>query len=408
MPALKSPTAMLPPLARLHEYARAQIECALHDLEMLYFPGPAPALNTISLSLPKHALHPVHRLKRLDGPPDSGYASAEDDDENEDDTILDVVVSPRDDCADELDVDADMLRTDAYERSFAVKWLTGFISRSDTWSAAGGSDAASTEEECLETVDAACTLLARFSRNTESPEDEAPPHITRQFSFPRAPTDNEPPVTVELNDAPLSQTDHTSVGLQSWAASIILATRLCASPASASAFRARRVLELGAGTGLLSIAAAKLGAASVVATDYHADVLANLRRNVSAPANACATPIDVCALDWEAPGAFGGGGEFDVLLAADVIYDPLHAVWIKACVERFLRRSPESVFWLAIPVRETGRHGGLAGTVDAVFGVRREGGLVIRSRDEVGRIDGVGRADESGYRVFEVRWDVLI
>jgi hypothetical protein len=103
------------------------------------------------------------------------------------------------------------------------------------------------------------------------------------------------PVEVELNDAPLVSEDHTSVGLQSWASSILLAERLCANPGKFSLDlttrgRGLRLLELGAGTGLLSITVAKILASGqvrtpglppiIVATDFHPDVLANLQRNV--------------------------------------------------------------------------------------------------------------------------------
>lgn len=67
-----------------------------------------------------------------------------------------------------------------------------------------------------------------------------------------------------------------------------------------------RILELGAGTGLLSIVVGKLlqqtddrANSTVVATDYHPNVLSNLSLNVGA--NFSCSPVDVHVLDWEHP-----------------------------------------------------------------------------------------------------------
>ena len=70
-----------------------------------------------------------------------------------------------------------------------------------------------------------------------------------------------------------------------------------------------------------------------------------------------------------------------------------------------------SVFWLAMPFRSAGRHEGMERTVqDAFSGVGSKRGhgdgwrLTVVRRDEIGRQDRVGRADEGGYVLFEIRW----
>ncbi|KAI9512897.1 hypothetical protein F5148DRAFT_1279400 [Russula earlei] len=176
------------------------------------------------------------------------YASAEEDED---------LVSPLDD-----------LRADEFERAFAIKWLIGFTSRSDLW---------------------------MFS----VPEPEIKAYTCA--------------VDEAASDAPLLSEDHTSVGLQSWASSILLAERLCAHPRKFNlvAVTTRgvglRVLELGAGTGLVSIAVARIAASGqcrtsppfIVATDFHPDVLANFQRNVDANGNT--QSIIVRELDWSRP-----------------------------------------------------------------------------------------------------------
>jgi len=245
-----------------------------------------------------------------------------------------------------------------------------------------------------------------------------------------------------LNDAPLSKEDHTSVGLQSWGSSILLAERICLQPflfsltaSTNTDGRPLRILELGAGTGMLSIAAAKILNSSnpptpseIIATDYHPEVLDNLAKNVATnfPKDPT-TAITIKRLDWEVPHYTKPlDRPFDVILAADVIYHPEHARWIKQCVEKLLVRPSHTsvssnrggggIFWLIIPVRSTGRHEGLDQTVDALFptfirehveeetGNDSEPQLAILQKEEVGRQSNVGRADEGSYKLFKIGW----
>lgn len=398
------PTSSLPPLARLSSYSTDDIDQALQNLQAIYATPPLPSLPSPAKSLPKHLIHDTTV-------PDSGYASEED-------------TGPADcdnDAGGEEAFDLDVLRSDTFEREHAVRWLTAFAARSDAWVCALPAE----EDTRAALVDAAASLLASFSAADSDSCDSPDDGLTREFTFPSA----GGAVTVVLNDAPLSTTDHTSVGLQSWGSAIVFAERMCASPRTFSLDRAAlpdpargiRVLELGAGTGLLSLAAAKLLARSapppcIVATDYHPSVLANLRANVATNFPAAPGAVHVHALDWQAPapGAPPLDAPFDVVLAADVVYHPAHAAWIKACVARVLRRPAPArrdaggVFWLIIPVRATGRHAGMGATVEAVFPTRASGEdgeeLVIRSAESIGKHSGIGRADEGGYTLFEIGW----
>ena len=58
-------------------------------------------------------------------------------------------------------------------------------------------------------------------------------------------------------------------------------TRLCLSLLQSSEVYGRRVIDVGTGSGVLAIAAAKLGASSVVAFDEDPDALRNARENVA-------------------------------------------------------------------------------------------------------------------------------
>lgn len=381
-----SPTASLPPLNRLSNCSLIQVVDALTNLRTLYFPSPLMESLRVQKNTKPHALHD-------NSAPDSGYASAEEDDDK-DDLFLD---------DDEGNEALELLRADAFGRAFAIKWLIGFIARSDAWI----SSAPEKETEAYAcAVDEAASILALFT----GPEPEQA--ITRKFSFQAS---DGRPIEIELNDAPLLSEDHTSVGLQSWASSILLAERLCPNPDKfgLDGGEGLRVLELGAGTGLLSITLARIVASGqvhriprpfIVATDFHPDVLANLQRNVDT--NGDTQSILVRELDWSRPnvGVAPFDRPFDVILAADVVYEPPHASWIASCVTKLLAR-PAGVLWMIIALRSGGRHEGLSSTVVEAF-FHEEGGarLCILEQDTLRRIDGHGRADETGYELFKIGW----
>ncbi|KAI9569417.1 hypothetical protein HD554DRAFT_2090888 [Boletus coccyginus] len=311
---------------------------------------------------------------------------------------------------------------------FSLNSLTDLVPPCDAWICRTLSD--EEQEARMANLEEASRLLARFAGD-DIPEEA----LTRTFVFPfRMPSCHRcrrwdvSPITVELNDAPVDGTDHTAVGLQSWGSAIVFAERMCLDPerylrivaslylySTATCVRRRRLLELGAGTGLLSITAAQILSrtpvrAKIKATDYHPSVLENLDQNVRD--NHSSVDVSMEKLDWCVVSRTegGGGGVYDVVLAADVVYLPEHACWIRGCVGQTLKM--DGVFWLIVPVRTTGRHEGLGETVEEAFPVvgRVSGGersgvrLGIVGRERVLRVDGVGRADEGGYTLFEIRW----
>jgi len=385
MPNSFSPIASLPPLNRLSSYSPIDVTDALENLRGLYFPSQQ---LIESLQLRKNSKPP--RLVHDNSVPDSGYASAE---ENGDD---DAVSEGEDDVSHE------------FERAFAIRWLIGFTARSDSWiSSIDESEAV----VCACAIDEAVSLLALFT--SLEPEQE----ITRSFSFPFR-HGHGVPVQVVLNDAPLVDEDHTSVGLQSWASSVLLAERICANPSkfgleetATARGESLRVLELGAGTGLLSITAARILARVpvrtpplIVATDFHLDVLANLQRNVDT--NEGAGDVLVRELDWSRPNLDDAPLDqaFDVILAADVVYEPSHASLIANCATALLAR-PAGVLWMIIALRTGGKHEGLSSTVTEAFSRGNSGTkLTILEEEILRRIDGHGRADEVGYKLFKIGW----
>lgn len=421
-----TPTTSLPPLRSLAKCTTQDIGNALQNVGALYFPPRPPPVFDATRVLPEHVLHDT-------SVPDSGYAS--EDEFEADDHRARGLRNPTEECPEEdaRTFDIDVLRSDTFEREFCIRWLTGFTARSDTW--VYDNTELGEEEARADLVDCAARLLALFAREGGDEDDREP--LVRRFSFfvggDSGVENGRGKVEVELGDAPLLSEDHTSVGLQSWASSIVLAEKICANPTSfglSGPANNLRVLELGAGTGLLSIVVAKLllgttttafppsSAMQVIATDYHPSVLENLEKNVcnnipSYRIPSVNSPVKVVPLDWEHPTSEPPLDKpFDVILAADVIYQSEHARWIRDCVQQILLR-PGGVFWLIIPVRSTGRHEGMGSTVEAVFPfvagalastIDGSSVLAIRSKQEIGRQEGVGRADESSYLLYEIGW----
>jgi predicted nicotinamide N-methyase len=93
----------------------------------------------------------------------------------------------------------------------------------------------------------------------------------------------------------------------------------------------RRVLELGAGLGLPSLAAALRGA-DVLATDWAEDAVALLEANAARNGIALRTEL----ARWDEPERFGTG--WDLVLAADVLYEQRNAEQLLDLLPRLAAR----------------------------------------------------------------------
>jgi hypothetical protein len=321
----------------------------------------------------------------------------------------------------------DTIRADAFERRYAINWLTGFISRSEEWlELAPDFDEMPFAREAV--IQLATTLISACTGTSICGA------VTRHFTFG--------PFLVEVNDDALPSEDHTAVGLNTWGSARILAERMVADPAyfglMAPPRRGLKVLELGAGTGLLSLVARRMLEAQVVvqkgdcqasppavvelnivATDYHPSVLANLKFNISSNAPSAHVPdpyrvsLTSEALDWRDPPELEEAAKYDVILGADIIYERSHAEWIRSCVETLLKKpgkdgSTGGVFWLIYPERPTHQQE-LDSVQEAFFDsapVPSSDGWVLRALDEesIERKRGIGRADEERYRLWRIGW----
>jgi predicted nicotinamide N-methyase len=126
-----------------------------------------------------------------------------------------------------------------------------------------------------------------------------------------------------------------------------------------------RVVELGCGLAVPSIAAARAGAA-VLATDACAEALTLAARN----AHANGVSIETATVDWAEPEALVRRAPFDLVLAADVLYERASAAPLLSLLPRL---APEA--WLADPGRPA------AGAFVEQAG--RRWGVETRARDVV-------------------------
>ncbi|KAL4422571.1 hypothetical protein ABPG75_008768 [Micractinium tetrahymenae] len=156
------------------------------------------------------------------------------------------------------------------------------------------------------------------------PEEQAGRTLTWQIGDSNASNNgaSEQPADAAGSAAPAAPASAAAapdlIGLDIWPASIALCRYLAAHPQLTEGLD---VLELGAGMGLVGLAAAALGARSVLLTDYEPEVLAHLASNASL--NGLQQRCSCAQIDWRAPSqglATGQRGSWRLVLAADVLY----------------------------------------------------------------------------------------
>jgi predicted nicotinamide N-methyase len=108
-----------------------------------------------------------------------------------------------------------------------------------------------------------------------------------------------------------------------WGGGLALACHLSADPACVAG---RRVLDLGAGGGLVAIAAARAGARHVTASDSDADA------RVAIALNAALNQVPIDAIMGDLLG--GDAPAVDIVLVGDLFYDPALARRVLAYLDR--------------------------------------------------------------------------
>jgi len=121
-----------------------------------------------------------------------------------------------------------------------------------------------------------------------------------------------------------------------WPSGVALARRL-----AGRALHGARVVELGCGLGLPSLVAARAGG-RVLATDWSAAALARLEAN----ADLNGLRLTTLLADWAAPEALLAQAPFDLVLAADVLYERRNVALMLSLLPALAHET-----WLADPGR---------------------------------------------------------
>ncbi|EXJ87494.1 hypothetical protein A1O3_04454 [Capronia epimyces CBS 606.96] len=186
---------------------------------------------------------------------------------------------------------------------------------------------------------------AASARLSERSGRNAMPSMTRSFMINDS-------LSISLHEPSLTG---DSLGLKTWTSSLLLSQRLgqcrryipqdCA-----------RVLELGAGTGLVGISAACLWNKHVLLTDLP-EIVPNLQRNLEHNRSVITDnhgSVEARALDWadetDTPG--DEQEKFMVILAADPIYSPDHPRMLVNTVRRWICPNPKARFIVELPLRD--------------------------------------------------------
>lgn len=143
-----------------------------------------------------------------------------------------------------------------------------------------------------------------------------------------------------------------NLGMKTWASSYLLAKRL----SCIITLGRPRVLELGAGTGLVGIAAASIWGATVYLTDLP-EIVPNLTRNVEVNediirrdgGSATTGVLDWSISDDQEPSE---SQRYPIILAADPLYSSEHPKLLVQTIERWLRRSAEARVVIELPLRD--------------------------------------------------------
>ncbi|RMZ85306.1 hypothetical protein DV738_g117, partial [Chaetothyriales sp. CBS 135597] len=222
-------------------------------------------------------------------------------------------------------------RQPVVEPAGVPRYLTSIIASSLDWIQ---------DDEIKERIwnEASLRLSERSGRN-------AAPSQTRSFRV------NET-LVIQLHEPSLTG---DNLGLKTWASSLLLARRLTTLKAEVACDKGR-VLELGAGTGLVGISAACLWGASVVLTDLP-DIVPNLAKNVSLNSDlilASGGEADTRVLDWsdESTMPQHESEKYHTIIAADPIYSPEHPYLLVNAIMSSLATDQCSRVVIEFPLRE--------------------------------------------------------
>lgn len=178
-------------------------------------------------------------------------------------------------------------------------------------------------------------------------------YVTYSLSFLPHSSDSVP--TITLLEARNLVAAAGTTGLRTWEAALHLGNYLSSNP---KLVQGKFVLELGAGTGYISVLCAKyLGASHTLASDGSDDVVADLPTNFYFNGLQESSVIEAKELKWgqvlmggEQP-EWNGGRKVDVVLGADITYDATTTIALVATFADLFDIFPEMEIIIAATIR---------------------------------------------------------
>ena len=151
---------------------------------------------------------------------------------------------------------------------------------------------------------------------------------------------------IMIQEMPNSLLMNGTTGLRTWEASLALAEHLALNPGLVIA---KKVLELGAGTGLVSLLCGRLGAESVLATDGSSLVVQALERTILQQARKA--QIRTCSLNFGEQSRELKQNR-DLVVAADVTYDDCILPSLVDTIEAIFTRNAAARVMFAATLRK--------------------------------------------------------
>lgn len=154
-----------------------------------------------------------------------------------------------------------------------------------------------------------------------------------------------------------------NLGFKTWASSYLLAKRLALMSTTLPALSPEAsILELGAGTGLVGMAAAAVFGRHVVLTDLP-EIVPNLEKNARSNASVMSSregSTTAAVLDWSQPNSLHltptsdhqPPASFPLILAADPVYSPEQPALLVNAMRYHLSKGEDARVVVAIPIRE--------------------------------------------------------
>lgn len=169
-----------------------------------------------------------------------------------------------------------------------------------------------------------------------------------------------------ISESPQLLAAGSNVGFRTWDSCLRLAYFLCTE--GQSLIKDKTIIELGAGTGMLSILCAKhLGAESVISTDGNTEVVASMTKNISLNSGKrlSSDTVKAAHFDWadsetltQALGVTNikDWPKYDVVLGADITYNPEYFEPLVSALEVLLAVNEKATILIAGAIRNINTH----------------------------------------------------